>query len=185
MRKEDLSSFMDDALVNAEDFISTLSGDKAMQNCWHRYHIARQAMQNKLPPFLMPESVSIGVLNAIEDLAIDQPLPHEIEQKRFLFSFKFTSFFTKITQLGIAAGVALAVIVSVQYANNKDVPSGEAPSFNTIPIGVNLSPVGGLNPVMSSPDEGLPTHKIGKKEYEKIYFLLQEHELQKRLNAVE
>lgn len=185
MKKEDLSSFMDDALENADDFVSTLSSDKEMQKRWHRYHIARQVMQNKLPVLLIPEAVSTAIAAAIEDMPIDQSVSVVSVPKEWLFLPNFTIFFTKVSQLGIAAAVALAVIVGVQYGTNKESNSGQVTSFNTMPIGVNLSPVGGLNPVMTSVDDTISDHKMSRKEYENIYLLLQEHELQKRLNATE
>lgn len=188
MRKETLSSFMDDELVNSDVDLSSLLEEKELQAKWHRYHIARQAMQNTLPPYLLPSHVTEKILSAIEDNSIDeenQPSPEiTVQHKKNLFYPKITSFISKFAQIGVAACVTLAVIGGVQYySNKKGLNDTDIPAFNTIPTGINISPVGGLNPVVNTPEKKISEHKINQKQYEKIYLLLQDHELQKRLNA--
>lgn len=189
MQKEVLSSFMDDELVNPEIDLSSLIEDKEIRAKWHRYHIARQAMQHTLPPYLVPSHVSENIIKAIDDITIDavnQPLPEEIAcQKKSLLYPGIMSFFVRLAQIGVAACVTLSVIVGVQYYANKGTSGAEIPAFNTMPIGINASPVGGLNPIVNTPERKISEHKISQKQYEKIYLLLQDHELQKRLNATQ
>ena len=82
----------------------------------------------------------------------------------------------KVSQVGLAACVTLAIIAGVQYHQGQSDEVSGAPTLNTIPMGVNVAPVGGIQ---QHNDQQL----LEKRQYDKIRLLVQDYELQKRLNA--
>lgn len=180
MQKETLSSFMDGELVSDDAFLKTLSSDKVLVARWHRYHLVRDVLQNKLFPDILTSQICQNISCAIANIDVNCPLaPPNPDLNKTSFSIKtFQTLFGKIAQMGLAACVTLSVIAGVQYYTNKTPADAEIPALNTMPMGISIAPVGGLNSLVTTRE-----NQISQKQHEKIYLLLQDYELQKRLNA--
>lgn len=186
MQKEALSSFMDGELIKDDVLLTSLSSDRELLTCWHRYHIARDAIHSRLHKKAFAIDVSEAVSLAISDIDLTRQYRlkslNAIVDKKFLLYSRAKRFFGRVAQAGFAACVTLSVIVGVQYYTNRTVSDTEIPLLNTMPIGISISQVGGGNPLVNTPEK-TPKNKISQEQYEKIYFLLENHELQKCLNA--
>lgn len=206
-QKEKLSSLMDGELVNSspivnedlkgefvtERFIDLINEDDDLQACWHRYHIARDAMHGQLHDSAINLLIANAVANAIADdnryeLSIqpkqaDVIIPN-VEQVKTAFINqnslwnKIKDSVVKMSQVGLAACVTLVIIAGVQYYQNESTPNNIS-MLNTVPVGVSLAPVGGITEEPKLEDQQL----FEKRQYDKIRLLVQDYELQKRLNA--
>lgn len=181
-QKEQLSLLMDGEFTS-DHFIDEISNDESLQSCWHRYHIAREAMRGDLHSSALTLDISKQVANAIakEDIynkLTNQPNQDEISRpnKQNLIWIRLKDVMAKVSQVGLAACVTLAIIAGVQYQQRQSDSDSNIPTLNTIPIGVNVAPVGGLQ---QQNDQQL----LEKRQYDKIRLLVQDYELQKRLNA--
>ncbi|MDF7671267.1 RseA family anti-sigma factor [Orbaceae bacterium ESL0721] len=191
-QKERLSSFMDGELATAS-FIDLINRDENLQACWHRYHIARDAMKGELHDSSLGFDISHAVANAIDtDSNYElrtQPTQDDItppnleklkrESKRLnSFWIQIKDSIAKMSQVGLAACVTLVIIAGVQYYQDESTNSN-MPMLNTVPVGVNLAPVGGIADESKLDEQQL----FEKRQYDKIRLLVQDYELQKRLNA--
>lgn len=186
MQKEALSSFMDGELAGDDVLLTSLSSDREFLTCWHRYHIARDAMHSRLYKKALAIDVSEVVSLAISDIDLTcqnrlKSLNAIADKKLFIYP-RVNRFLGRVVQMGFAACVTLSVIVGVRYYTNRTAPDVEIPLLNTMPIGISISPVGGGHSLINAPEQ-TTKNKISREQYEKIYFLLENHELQKRLNA--
>ena len=181
-QKQQLSSLMDGELKD-DYFIDAVSKDEDLQSCWHRYHVVRSAMRGELHSSTLTLGISKQVAQAIADENLyfemaDQPTPHEvtIPKAENLFWDRVKDAVAKVSQVGLAACVTLAIIAGVQYQQGQSNNINGAPTLNTLPVGVNVAPVGGIQ---QHNDQQL----LEKRQYDKIRLLVQDYELQKRLNA--
>lgn len=178
-QKEQLSSFMDDNECQTE-CVDAVVNDVELQQYWYRCHVARDAMQGKLHDSTLTLDIASRVADAIafddlyEQTMIEQPASI---QPVNLFWVKVKDVIGKLGQVGLAACVTLAVIAGVQY---QQTPSGDAPVLNTVPMNVNISPVGGKGTETSN--YGVLHTKMDQQQYNKIRLLIQDYELQKRLS---
>ncbi|OCG18658.1 hypothetical protein A9G24_12005 [Gilliamella sp. App6-5] len=181
-RKEQLSLLMDGEFTN-EHIIDEISHDESLQSYWHRYHIVRDTMRGHLHSSALTLDITNQIAQAIatEDLynqLADQPdinatTPPKAEN---LIWIHVKDFFAKVSQVGLAACVTLGIIAGVQYHQGQTDNTSTSPTLNTVPIGVNVAPVGGIH---QQNDQQL----LEKRQYDKIRLLVQDYELQKRLNA--
>lgn len=181
-QKEQLSSLMDGEQCGTE-FVDAVSKDDALQQCWHRYHIVRDVMQGKLHDCSLSFDISEKVAQeiALEDLA-QQPAAEQVILPNVanLFWIKAKDIVSKVSQVGLAACVTLGIIAGVQYQQNST-SDNQLPVLNTVPVGVNIAPVGGMNVGQNNQQEQHDT--IESQQYNKIRLLVQDYELQRRLNA--
>lgn len=179
-QQEKLSSFMDGEI----ETLSDISLDEENQQCWYRYHMIRNVMKKELHPTTLNLNIVNAVAKAIaeENVLLSQPSKDEIAKVPTLqlMWVKSQDVFAKFAQVGLAACVTLAIIAGVQYYQNSD-DSEKYPVLNTVPIGVNVSPVGGISPTESAHDE--ESKLMDQNQYNKVKLLIQDYELQKRLNA--
>ncbi|OCG20545.1 MULTISPECIES: RseA family anti-sigma factor [unclassified Gilliamella] len=181
-QKEQLSLLMDGELTN-DYIVDEVSHDENLQSCWHRYHIVRDTMRGELHSSLLTLDISNQIAQAIanEDLynqLVDQPniettTPPKVEN---LIWIHVKDFFSKVSQVGLAACVTLGIIAGVQYHQGRTDNTSVSPTLNTVPVGVNVAQVGGIH---QQNDQQL----LEKRQYDKIRLLVQDYELQKRLNA--
>lgn len=181
-QKQQLSLLMDGESMD-DHFIDMVSHDESLQSCWHRYHIVRDAMRGELHASSLTLDISNQVAMAIagEDLypqLIEQPSQEEIAipKAENLFWLRIKDIIAKVSQVGLAACVTLAIIAGVQYHQGQSDDVSGVPTLNTLPMGVNVAPVGGIQ---QHNDQQL----LEKRQYDKIRLLVQDYELQKRLNA--
>jgi sigma-E factor negative regulatory protein RseA len=190
MQKEKLSSFMDGELVKDEAFISSLSIDKELQSQWYRYHLAKDALNNRLNDQILSVNICEQVSQIIkseniEPIYLEQELPSDKNGAKMgnLFWPKFKDAFSRVGQVGLAACVTLSIIAGVQFYNSQNDTDSEMFRLNTAPVGIKLSPVGGIDKANDVINNTTNDNKLSAEEYEKIHLLLQDYELQKRLNA--
>lgn len=185
-QKEQLSLLMDGEFTN-DHIVDEVLNDESLQSCWHRYHIIRDTMRGELHSNSLNHSSSLNLdissqiaqAIATEDLynqPIDQPnidttSPPKAEN---LIWNHVKDFIGKVSQVGLAACVTLGIIAGVQY--NQGQTDSASPTLNTVPVGVSVAPVGGIH---QQNDQQL----LEKRQYDKIRLLVQDYELQKRLNA--
>ena len=181
-QKQQLSLLMDGELTD-QHFVEMVTHDESLQSCWHRYHIARDAMRGELHGSSLTLDITNQVALAIADDDLypqltEQPSQSEIliPKAENLFWIRMKDIMAKVSQVGLAACVTLAIIAGVQYHQGQSDEASGAPTLNTIPMGVNVAPVGGIQ---QHNDQQL----LEKRQYDKIRLLVQDYELQKRLNA--
>lgn len=178
--KEQLSSFMDGNYCELQ-LIKSVAINDELQQYWHRCHVIRDAMQGKLHDSALTLDISHSIAAAIElDDLYDQNRITEFQLPKTenLFWVRIKDVIGKVGQVGLAACVTLAVIAGVQYQQTS---TDNTPVLNTMPMGVNISPVGGA-PIDT--DEHLSNQtKLDQQQYNKIRLLIQDYELQKRLSV--
>lgn len=178
--KERLSSLMDGNQYEGE-FVDDIVDSADLQQYWYRCHIIRDVMQDKLHSSALTLNIVDNVANAIAlDGLYEQTManPSELSKPDNLFMIKLKEIVGKMSQVGLAACVTLAVIAGVQYQTGS---SSDSPILNTMPVGVSISPVGGA-PSEDNIYQPQQT-KIEQQQYNKIRLLIQDYELQKRLNV--
>lgn len=185
-QKEQLSSLMDGDQCDVS-FINTMTNDDELFKCWHRYHIVRDTIQDKLSECSLTFDITERVANAIAlDDLFDQATTSQVPmiKNKNLYWIKIKDTISRLSQVGLAACVTLGIIAGVQYQQNS-VNDNSMPILNTVPIGVNVSPVGGT----SSEQQNYQLQKesmnqqLDQQEYNKIRLFIQDYELQKRLNV--
>lgn len=190
MQKEQLSALMDGELVDKEQ-ISALVRDEQLQQQWFRYHLIRDSLRGDVPAQLNID-IAQNVMAALENepgMVSDnaenvhvfgkEKQPEPKQWHKMPFWGKIKPFFTQIGQVGVAAGVSLAVIVGVQQYNAKqDVPA-DIPSFSTFSVGSLASPVSyGAAPAVSEQQNDM-------QDSRRHFAILQSYELQRRLYATQ
>lgn len=175
-QKETISYLMDGGIVDSA-FIDDLSHNEELSATWKRYHLTREIIKHS-----SEESIySIDVTEAVaKSLCFEEPKAvvqkENTPNKLNLFWAKVSHGFGKVTQVGLAAGVTLMIISGVQNFNSSNSNDTVSPILNPNPMGVSVTPVGGIEKTNSSIE-------IDDEQYNKIKFLTQEYELIRRLNA--
>ncbi|NUF26533.1 RseA family anti-sigma factor [Gilliamella sp. ESL0254] len=181
-QKEQLSLLMDGEFAN-DHIIDEVSQNESLQSCWHRYHIVRDTMRGELHSSVLTLDISNQIAQAIASEDLYNQLPDQpntstttLPKAENLIWIHVKDFFAKASQVGLAACVTLGIIAGVQYQQSQTDNTNGSPTLNTIPVGVNVAPVGGIH---QQNDQQL----LEKRQYDKIRLLVQDYELQKRLNA--
>jgi sigma-E factor negative regulatory protein RseA len=181
-QKQQLSLLMDGEFTD-DHFVDAVIHDESLRSCWHRYHVAREAMRGELHSSLLTLDISNQVAMAIADddlypQLMEQPSQDEIASSKVenLFWVRVKDVMAKVSQVGLAACVTLAIIAGVQYHQAQSDAASGIPILSTVPTGVDVAPVGGIQ---QHRDQQL----LEKRQYDKIRLLVQDYELQKRLNA--
>ncbi|RKS87841.1 RseA-like anti sigma(E) protein [Orbus hercynius] len=179
-QKEQLSSFIDGEQYDVE-FVDAVAQDQDLQQCWQRYHIVRDVMQNKLNDGVLTLNIVDKIADAIAlDDLYDQAhiAVFEPARQNNLLWIKIKDVVGKLSQVGLAACVTLAIIAGVQYQQDS---SNDISVLNTMPVGVSVAPVGGM-PSHANNDQST-SEQVDQQQYNKIRLLVQDYELQKRLNV--
>lgn len=181
-RKEQISLLMDGEFTDG-NVINDMLNDEDLQACWHRYHIVREAMRGELHNSSLTFDISKQVAQALAnenvyDQLTEQPKSDEIiiPKTENLLWIRMKDVVAKVSQVGLAACVTLAIIAGVQYRQGQSDTTNSAPTLNPVPVGINVAPVGGIQ---HQNDQQL----LEKRQYDKIKLLVQDYELQKRLNT--
>lgn len=183
MQKEQLSAMMDGETVDSA-LLSKLYADRELQQSWRDYHLIRDTLRGDVPEVLhfditarvaaeLENEPTLLVPNAVPE---QQPTPETWH--KLSFWNKIRPVLSNVSQLGLAACVSLGVIVGVQYYNQPDGAAQDMPVFNTLPIGGQASPVS-----YSVPTSGMPSDQQLQEQRKRISAMLQDYELQRRLNA--
>lgn len=188
MKKIHLSTFMDGEPLDAPS-LSHLLADRELQQSWKRWHFIRGVMRKETA---LPINIDIAskVMAAIETAdalpAAVQALPPHAKRPVLWHKKMWQSFrpwMAQASHIGIAASVALCIIVAYQSLDRPvdDDPAADTPAFNTLPLIGSASPVSFDVPQVNSPAE---TTKQEQRRFE-ASVLLRDFELQRRLFADE
>ncbi|MEG2830679.1 MAG: anti-sigma-E factor RseA [Edwardsiella sp. (in: enterobacteria)] len=185
MQKEKLSALMDGELLDSE-LIGSLSKEPELQQTWQRYHLIRDTLRGDVGETLQID-LTDRIAAALEDEpvrlvpnAIPESQPQPSAWQRMPFWNRVRPWVGQISQMGIAAGVSLAVLLGVQHYNKplEGVSEPESPVFNTLPLGGQASPVS-----FGVPSEGNNAQQQLQQQRKRINAILQDYELQRRLHA--
>lgn len=187
MQKEKLSALMDGELLDTK-LVSSLSGDSVSQQSWQSYHLIRDALRGDIGKVIhlnIADCVSAAlekepVYRCDPQTITPQPQPHPWGKRSF--GAKIRPWGSQLMQVGVAASVALAVVVGVQYYEQPttQVEYFESPAFNTMPIIGRASQVS-LGVPANDLSFGSGQQQSTKEQHQRINAMLQDYELQRRL----
>lgn len=185
--KERISALMD----NEQQFDSSVRAalnDPEHRDTWERYHLIRDVLKNDLPDqFELDLSAKIAA--AIEQ----EPTILAPKRNRVMQVIKHhpSRILHWVGQYGIAASVAVAVLIGVQHYQSNDMNPADMNHYsalNTVPVGGSATPVS----INYSPE---PVHLLQKKQSMteaevqaqrlRIARYIQDHQLQQRLSPQE
>lgn len=187
--EQHISNLMDGEATE-QHVIDAIANDEKLAQTWARYHLVRDVTRLSSENKMMSIDVSATVFSAIESIEIEDiniaaesldrqsaDVTHETKPRLSLFLEKVKSEFGKFTQVGIAAGVALAIIMGVQHVNQPPNSNNNASALVTTPMaGIQTEAVGGIRNAST-------TAPLSQEQYNKIKLLKTEYELQRRLNT--
>lgn len=186
--KERVSALMD----NDQESVSlkALLDDPSASATWARYHLIGDALRDELPHNL-DTMLSQRIANALAlEPAILAP-----QSRRSLFAVvqpKLKQFVQVVGQYGIAASVAVAVLVGIQQYQQHDVMSvaiKQGPVLNTIPVaGGAATPVSinyNTEHAAAQASSSALSEKQLQEQRQRIARFIQDHQLQQRLSPVE
>lgn len=197
--KEDLSALFDGQDRDAAT-IEVLEHDESMQDIWKSYSITRDVLRNDAPHLQwdIASKVALALENEpahnvsssaeqtviqMMDTKLAQPTPAQAAQSKPSW-LKMPAWFQQVSQVGIAAGVAMAVIVGVQQYNGFDSATSDTvniqpPVLLTVPLKGTAEPVSLTTQEMLS----VPTEAQLMEQRRRINAVLNDYELQLRINA--
>lgn len=171
---DELVSRLKDGDLDLSEVDLTL--DDSVQKKWQHYHLISDVL--KLPSdesgFFI--DVSQTVLQAIEKEQNKIAQPSKLSKFSFTqnIKMKLKQFGQQLQQVGMVAGIAVAFVTGIHFLD--DDSKDDYLVINPVPIGIKTVPVGGIQM------EEMP--EITELQYNEIRFLMQEYELQKRLNTL-
>ncbi len=187
--KERISALMDNQL-HSEQALKALSEDPSASAAWERYHLIGDALRDELP-----EQLDLNLSQRIADALEQEPTILAPKPRRSLFSLVKPSvkqFIQVAGQYGIAASVAVAVLVGIQqYQQEDDALAGikQTPVLNTVPVGGSAIPVsinfntGRVHDAQQQ--SSAMTEQQLQEHRQRIARYIQDHQLQQRLSPAE
>lgn len=185
--KERVSALMDNDL-QSDPSLKALLDDPSASATWERYHLIGDALRDELPEQL-DMTLSQRIAGALElEPNILAPKP-----RLSLFTVvqpKLKQFVQVVGQYGIAASVAVAVLVGIQQYQQQDamnVAIKQGPVLNTIPVaGGSATPVSiNYNADRVHVQPQALSEKQLQEQRQRIARFIQDHQLQQRLSQVE
>lgn len=181
MQKELLSAYIDGE-DQVDLVLDTLCKDEKLQTMWNRYHLIRSAMRNESEVLLGSEfthKMASLIDSEAQIVSIEQPQPDEVHTSVFMQKLK--QWVAPITQVAVAASVCLVAVFGVQtYLQNGEDNSyaTSSPTLQTLPFTTNLQQVS-----YNAPNQDTPTLNQLEQQNRRINIMLQNHELQRRINS--
>jgi sigma-E factor negative regulatory protein RseA len=190
MQKEQLSALMDGE-IREQQAVFSLIDNQELRNSWEGYHLIRDTLRGDL------DSVIHLDLSARIAAAIEQEAPLSITAARPAIGRPSQSLWQKLrawgassgfgsqlAQAGLAAGVSLAVIVSVQHFGHSgstanSVEAEQIAPFITQPLSGKTSPVSFGVPDNVF-DNALDSQQV-EAQRNNVSAMLKDFELQRRL----
>lgn len=185
--KEHISALMDNEQALPSS-MNSLAKDKELLDTWDRYHLIRDALKDDLPTYIDID-LSSRIAAAIEqEPTILAPKTNQTQspQRNSVVS----KVFHIVGQYGIAASVALAVLVGVQQFRQTSSEGNiiqQNPVLNTVPVGGAATPVSinyNSERMLQSQSPAM-TEKEVQAQRERIARYLQDHQLQQRLSTAD
>ncbi|GEA11876.1 RseA family anti-sigma factor [Alteromonas sp. KUL49] len=176
-QQEKLSAFMDGE-IDGNEIIDAIKTDDEMQAKWQRYHVIRSAMRKEAsvaPQLDITASVAAALESEPAILA-----PKTARWKSIPILSNVVPFAKQSGQFAVAASVALAMVLGVQFMNQ---PAPTEP-FTTAPTPTIQ---GGLSPVSLEQTREVPRNDMGEvlERNRKINALIADHEQQVRLQQAQ
>lgn len=186
MHRERLSALMDGEIFDSE-LIHTILQDVSLQKRWESYHLIRDSLRGDIN-----QVIHLNITDKVEQALANEPIqivPDAIPESQpdpstwcsMPFWRKLRPWVNQITQVGVAASVAVAVIAGVQNYNTVNIEAdgkSELPIFNTVPIMGAASPVS-LN-VFNDQLLAHPQFEHLEQRNRRLGMLLQQYELGRR-----
>ncbi|MGR5222482.1 RseA family anti-sigma factor [Vibrio parahaemolyticus] len=188
--KQKLSAFMDGNLID-DALIEALENDQESKDTWHNYHLIGDVMRGDEPQSLdwnIAESVAAALESEpahsrVSDSNVapieSQPTPQQAKRQ-------LPAWLTQFGQVAVAACVSLAVILGVQQYSGQDATQPEAeqlPVLQTIPFAGSAEPVSLTRDSVAKANTNESVNV--QEQRRRINALLQDYELQLRLNSEE
>ena len=188
MEKNRLSAFFDGekhhAKAENDKSIGSFSDDQETLQAWKSYVLTREVMRNEADQVITWD-IAAKVAQALEEepahnnniVTIQPAQPTPVQANKTL-----PTWFQRFAQVGTAAVVCVAVILGMQQYNADrgiQASSSQPPVLHTIPLS------GEVAPVSLSRDMAKPTEAQLNQQRQRVNELLQDFELQRRLNAAD
>lgn len=165
MQQERLSAYMDGHNINGE-FTDTLCQDADLQKKWASYHTIRSVMRGE--EIILASDFSDTFAELLEN--------EEIEKSQRGRLLKLKRWSVPIMQVGIAASVCLAVVISVNnFSNKQNIVQNATPVLQTLPFSNSVQQVS-----YNAPSQNQPTEEQLEYQQRRINALIQNHELERR-----
>lgn len=165
-QKEILSAYMD-GHIEESNFADTLANSPELQQKWANYHAIRSVMQGE--EILLGSDFSAKMADLIEN--------EEIEKQPQGIMLKLKRWGTPLMQAGIAASVCLVAVFGFNIVNSNNEVAQNEPVLQTLPFSSSVQAVS-----YNAPAQQQPTAERLENQQRLINSLLQNHELQRRIN---
>ncbi|MGR5065831.1 RseA family anti-sigma factor [Photobacterium sp. DNB22_13_2] len=203
--KEKISSLLDGEELD-QSIINALAVDDDSQQTWQNFNLIGDVMRGEAPQnkewdiaakvalaledepvhtgIVQTEPASVVSIAAAREAQVEESQPTPQQAKR-----KMPAWLTQFGQVAVAASVSLAVIVGVQQYNGGEssltTSSGDAqlPVLETIPFAGTAEPVSLTRDSVRSSRHTGPSEEQVMEQRRRINAMLQDYELQLRLNA--
>lgn len=186
--KERVSALMDDDRESVS--LKAMLDDPSASATWERYHLIGDALRDELP-----ENLDLKLSQRIADALALEPTILAPQPRRSLFTVvqpKLKQFVQVVGQYGIAASVAVAVLVGIQQYQQHDVMSvaiKQGPVLNTVPVaGGAATPVSinyNTNRTLVQTQSPALSEQQLQEQRQRMARFIQDHQLQQRLSPVE
>ena len=203
--KQKISALLDGEELD-QSIINALAVDEDSQESWQNFNLIGDVMRGDAPQNKdwdiaasvalalenepahtgkadpVTESAAVVKLATVRDAAEPQPTPREAKRT-------MPAWLTQFGQVAVAACVSLAVIVGVQQYNGGDDGFVSAPAeqqlpvLQTIPFAGTAEPVSLTRDSVRSSNHAAPSEAQVMEQRRRINAMLQDYELQLRLNA--
>ena len=203
--KEKISSLLDGEELD-QGIINALAVDEDSQQTWQNFNLIGDVMRGEAPQNkewdiaakvalaledepahtgqIQAEPASVVSIATAREARVEESQPTPQQAKR-----KMPAWLTQFGQVAVAASVSLAVIVGVQQYNGGEesltTSTGEAqlPVLETIPFAGTAEPVSLTRDSVRSNRHAGPSEEQVMEQRRRINAMLQDYELQLRLNA--
>ncbi len=183
--KENLSALFDGDDIDPA-IIEALEQDTFMQDAWKSFSVTRDVLRNDSPQaseWDIASKIALALEN--EPSHSITPAPLLTEQAPAAIAHKtMPAWLQQITQVGIAASVAMAAIFGVQHFYGVD-PYSQEDSIMQPPVLLTVPLQGTAEPVSLTPHEmvSVPSEAQMMEQSRRINAVLNDYELQLRINA--
>ncbi|WP_204243966.1 RseA family anti-sigma factor [Vibrio galatheae] len=186
--KEKLSALMDGELVD-KALISELEQDQDSLQIWQNYHLIGDVMRGdapEKPEWNIAESVALALESEPAHSTVTQLEQHrqvESQPTPMQARKQLPAWLNQFGQVAMAACVSLAVILGVQQYGGSDATT--SPETETLPVLQTIPFSGTAEPVsLTRSSVEQPTNDVNIQEQRRrIHAMLQDYELQLRLNS--
>ena len=185
--KEHVSALMDNQ--ESSDVICEISQDQTSLETWSRYHLIGDVLRNE--PSVsnsLEKQLSFDIFAALENEPVHSIEPveetYDVASNIIPFRARLKKVISTIGQYGIAASVAVGVLVGVQqWQSTQNTPeSVPHPVFNTIPVSGSATPVSiNLNNERMTVLPPQMTEQQLQEERQQMAKYIHDHQLQQRL----